>query len=73
MRGLPGVVQGIEQSLPIFHANGIYPAVNLGINRRIGGEAVDQAFRSPLDSREQEQAFVRFFEGILSEVLSLCH
>lgn len=36
MRGLPGVVEGIEQALPIFHAYGIFPAVNLGINRHIG-------------------------------------
>ncbi|WP_246804406.1 radical SAM protein [Desulfosarcina cetonica] len=37
MRGFPGVVAGIEKALPIFHAAGIYPAVNLGINRNVGG------------------------------------
>lgn len=39
MRGFPGVIDGIRQALPIFHARGIYPSANLGINRRIGGAA----------------------------------
>jgi MoaA/NifB/PqqE/SkfB family radical SAM enzyme len=37
MRGLPGVVAGIARSLPIFHAAGIYPSANLGLNRYVGG------------------------------------
>lgn len=37
MRGMPGVIAGIEKALPIFHAHGIYPAANLGINRNTGG------------------------------------
>lgn len=37
MRGFPGVVAGIAKALPIFHQGGIYPAVNLGINRNVGG------------------------------------
>lgn len=37
MRGLPGVVKGIERALPIFRDHGIYPSANLGINRNIGG------------------------------------
>lgn len=37
MRGLPGVIGGIEKALPIFHEYGIYPAANLGINRNAGG------------------------------------
>jgi MoaA/NifB/PqqE/SkfB family radical SAM enzyme len=36
IRGLNGVVRGMEQALPIFHDHGIYPAVNLGINRATG-------------------------------------
>ncbi|EPR44379.1 Radical SAM domain protein [Desulfovibrio sp. X2] len=36
-RGLPGVVAGIERALPIFHEHGLYPSVNLGINRLTGG------------------------------------
>lgn len=37
MRGFPGLLQGIEKALPIFHAHGLYPSANLGINRNIGG------------------------------------
>jgi len=37
LRGLPGVSEGIEKSLPIFHGHGIYPAANLGLNRYLGG------------------------------------
>ena len=35
-RGLHGVVAGIEQALPIFHAAGLYPAANLGLTRHLG-------------------------------------
>ncbi|MBL0715416.1 MAG: radical SAM protein [Desulfosarcina sp.] len=38
MRGFPGVIAGIERALPIFHAHGLYPSANLGINRNLGGE-----------------------------------
>jgi hypothetical protein len=34
-RGLHGVVAGIEKALPIFHAAGMYPAVNLGLTRHL--------------------------------------
>ncbi len=37
MRGLPGVVAGIEKALPIFHSHGVFPSVNLGINRNAAG------------------------------------
>jgi len=40
MRGLPGVIAGIKIALPIFHAHGIYPAVNMGINRNILGDTI---------------------------------
>jgi MoaA/NifB/PqqE/SkfB family radical SAM enzyme len=39
MRGLDGVVAGIEKALPIFHAHGLYPSANLGINRQLAGAA----------------------------------
>lgn len=40
MRGFPGVISGIEKSLPIFHEFGIYPSVNLGINRNMAPNMV---------------------------------
>lgn len=36
MRGLSGVIEGIRKALPIFHRCGVYPSVNLGLNRNIG-------------------------------------
>ncbi len=38
MRGFNGVIAGIERALPLFHAHGLYPSANLGINRNLGGE-----------------------------------
>ncbi len=38
MRGFDGVIFGIERALPLFHAHGLYPSANLGINRNLGGE-----------------------------------
>ncbi|MHC1698666.1 MAG: radical SAM protein [Geobacteraceae bacterium] len=35
MRGLPGVMKGIERALPIFHEHGIFPSANLGITKAI--------------------------------------
>ena len=48
IRGLPGVMEGIRKALPAFHAHGIYPAVNLGINRNITGVPIPPAGGSPL-------------------------
>jgi len=52
MRGLPGVVKGIERALPIFHEHGVYPSANLGITRALlapstgrGGAAGCEEFR----------------------------
>jgi hypothetical protein len=36
-RGLPGVMQGVEKALRVFHDRGLYPSANLGINRLTGG------------------------------------
>jgi MoaA/NifB/PqqE/SkfB family radical SAM enzyme len=38
MRGFSGVVEGIRRALPVFHAHGLYPSANLGINRNVGGD-----------------------------------
>jgi len=37
MRGLPGVMRGIEKALPIFAERGLYLSANLGINRNFAG------------------------------------
>jgi len=62
-RGLPGVVRGMARALPILHRCGLYPSVNLGINRLCGGriEALNGPF-DPLGFRQGfDEAFRRFF------------
>lgn len=62
MRGLKGVVKGIEKALPIFHEHGIYPAVNLGINRATGGKA-NQVFLKNQDITSQQAGeFLKSFQ-----------
>jgi MoaA/NifB/PqqE/SkfB family radical SAM enzyme len=53
LRGLPGVIGGIAKALPVFHARGLYPAVNLGINRCIAGAMIP-----PLEEPGDEDAFL---------------
>ncbi|MFH1985114.1 MAG: radical SAM protein [Pseudomonadota bacterium] len=70
MRGLPGVIRGIEKAMPIFNDRGIYPSANLGINRNIAGgftaglfpEAYSSA-QAYLESfyRRYVEAFHRFY------------
>lgn len=66
MRGLPGVIEGIEKALPIFHAHGVYPSANLGINRNVGGAA------RPASSEPSEfygyyrSAFQRFYQVVIN-------
>jgi hypothetical protein len=56
LRGLPGVIEGIREALPVFHARGLYPAVNLGINRSIAGEMIP-----PLGETGEEGVFFESF------------
>ncbi|MDF2653816.1 MAG: putative Fe-S oxidoreductase [Bacillota bacterium] len=67
MRGLPGVIRGIEIALPIFHEYRIYPAANLGINRNIGGTGRISEKMVQRDDfyREFKEAFERFYGFII--------
>lgn len=58
MRGLDGVVAGIGKALPIFHAHGLFPAANLGINRLLAG-TVSQSLRP--DQFSDEKAYLKAF------------
>ena len=65
MRGLPGVIAGIEKALPLFHAHGIYPSANLGINRNMGG-FVQQPFSSLAEFYAfYRQSFQKFYQRII--------
>lgn len=65
MRGFPGVVEGIRSALPVFHAAGIYPSVNLGVNRNISeGTAGLSTAAGQLSRDEYLNAFYhRFRDG----------
>ena len=61
MRGLEGVVRGMERTLPVFHEAGIWPSANLGINRNVGGWWHDKI--SVEWSEEKELDFCYLFSG----------
>jgi MoaA/NifB/PqqE/SkfB family radical SAM enzyme len=74
MRGLPGVVEGIRNALPVFHAHGLYPAVNLGINRNISGPTIASLGVSgavPGDERRFLEAFKKGFANFLSKAIAM--
>jgi len=61
MRGFKGLIEGIEKALPIFHEHGIFPSVNLGINRNVGGELTRSATIEK-DSREEIDRFQSIYQ-----------
>lgn len=63
-RGLPGVVRGMDKALPVFHRQGLYPSVNLGINRLCGGRIAALADSS--DMRAFREGFVEAFGRFLT-------
>jgi MoaA/NifB/PqqE/SkfB family radical SAM enzyme len=86
MRGFRGVIRGIEKAIPIFHAYGLYPSANLGINRNLngrpaipflapgdpatGGVPVD-VFRQRL--HEGFGHFFRFVAGLGFSIANVCY
>ncbi len=59
MRGLPGVIRGIEKALPVFESFGIYPSANLGINRNTGLKTI-HPMRDVNDSAEYDRIYDGF-------------
>ncbi len=83
-RGLPGVVRGIAKALPIFHAHGLFPAANLGINRHTGGHGAppphapgdpgqsgDSGSSLPFDAAAFQASFTAAFRRFYAFVESL--
>ena len=69
MRGLPGVIRGIQRALPIFHGYGIYPSVNLGINRNLAGEPPEKIMHGSADIpemlyRKYRSGFEKFYRFV---------
>lgn len=82
MRGFPGVIRGIEKALPIFHDHGLYPSVNLGINRNVSERTRTAA--SPgdpdfdpdafyADFRDAFRAFYRFVIDLGFTIVNSCY
>jgi MoaA/NifB/PqqE/SkfB family radical SAM enzyme len=67
MRGLPGIIAGLEKALPIFHDYGIYPSANLGINRNIGKRTANIQQRHPGKDQDYLQAFYQAFQIAFSQ------
>ena len=61
MRGLPGVIKGVEKALPIFAERGVYLSANLGINRYFTGRDKD---REQLDYPFFRGGFDRFYRFV---------
>lgn len=70
MRGLPGVIKGMEKGLPIFHAHGIYPSANLGINRNTGGKNL-LLYQDNLDEKVFFEIFKKAFRKFYQFTLDL--
>lgn len=69
MRGLPGVVAGMEKALPYFHAEGVYPAANLGINRNTGGrDVIPQVME---DEEAFYEAWIKSFSAFYRRILDM--
>jgi MoaA/NifB/PqqE/SkfB family radical SAM enzyme len=65
MRGLPGVIAGVERALPIFHSMGLYPSVNLGINRNVGGQPPPDDIAPDAFYDYFRQGFKQFYERVI--------
>jgi hypothetical protein len=65
MRGLPGVIDGIEIALQIFHAHGIYPSANLGINKYIGGLSQNHSTAPPEFFTFYRDAFQKYYNLVI--------
>nr|WP_321464877.1 radical SAM protein [uncultured Desulfobulbus sp.] len=62
MRGFPGVLQGIAKALPIFHAHGLYPSANVGLNRNLTHETMQ--LKPLADGGDGEQFAETFGDGL---------
>jgi hypothetical protein len=64
-RGLPGVCEGIQRALPVFHARGVYPVVNLGINRGMGKRVIDPMSDPAVFAGQVRNALRDFYQAVI--------
>jgi MoaA/NifB/PqqE/SkfB family radical SAM enzyme len=65
VRGLPGVMKGIERALPIFHEHGIFPSANLGITKGILPKRPAAKEGLPATVEEFQAGFRAFFNRVI--------
>ena len=70
MRGLDGVVKGMEKGLSIFHERGIFPSANLGINRNTGGTN-RSCFLADTNVEDFYETFYQSFNSFYRKVYDL--
>ncbi len=73
MRGLPGVIRGIEKALPIFAERGLYLSANLGINRNLAGKHFDRDILSYDDFYQAFDQFYTFVREIGFTIANVCY
>ncbi len=79
MRGLKGVIKGMEKALPIFAEYGIYPSANLGINRNVSSGELpeltsDESKAALRESfREGFRRFYTFAENLGFTIVNACY
>ncbi|WDP88459.1 MAG: radical SAM protein [Desulfobacter sp.] len=76
MRGFEGVVRGMEKALPIFHDLGLYPSVNLGLNRNLSTATMSLPAPEPdtLDAPDNSpfyRAFAQGFAAFYQKVINM--
>jgi uncharacterized Fe-S cluster-containing radical SAM superfamily protein len=64
-RGLPGVYEGIRRAMPLFHSHGVYPAVNLGLNRMMGKRPIDAVGDLDLFATQVREALRDFYRSVV--------
>ncbi|WP_321492072.1 radical SAM protein [uncultured Desulfobacter sp.] len=76
MRGFNGVVRGMEKALPIFHNAGLFPSVNLGLNRNVSQITQGLCSPAPKDLADPEaspfyRAFAQGFAAFYRKVIDM--
>jgi len=73
MRGLPGVIKGVEKALPIFAERGLYLSANLGINRYFAGRDKDRDVMDYPFFRAGFDRFYRFVADLGFTIANVCY
>ncbi len=73
MRGLPGVVRGIEKALPIFAERGLFLSANLGLNRNFAGSSNAHDNLEYADFYQGFDCFYRFVHDLGFTIANVCY